>query len=110
MADIKIITEAMLENVSSFTDAVKPGDYVDEKIVDNFLGCVPPATHRANLIQCGEPYSSDWDEEKQQYMATYFTFSFDGSLWKYCGTCFLGKTGHRGAGSVDTLVCRKKKR
>ena len=92
------ITAAMLENSSSFTDAVKPGDYVEEAIVDNFLCCVPPATHLANLIQCGEPYSSDWDEEQQRYIATYFTFSFDGSCWKYCGTCFLGKTEHRPVG------------
>jgi len=100
MSNISIITEAMLANSSSFTNDVKPGDYVEEKIVDNFLNIVPPATHRGNLVQCGEPYSSAWDEEEQRYMATYITFSFDGSHWRYCGICFLGRAEHCGVGPV----------
>lgn len=98
MSETKIITEVMLANSSSFTDIVKPGDYIEEKIVDDFLGCVPPATHRCNLIQCGEPYSSVWDDEKQKYRATWLTFALDSSGWKYCGTCFIGETTHRISG------------
>lgn len=91
----KTITEKMLEGSDSFTAVVKPGDIVEEKIVYNFLGCVPPATHRSNLVQCGEPYSSAWDERKQEYRATFITFSLIGSEWQYSGTCFLGETAHR---------------
>ena len=102
MADVKVITTAMLEN-ASFTDIAKPGDFVEDEIADSFLGCVPPATHLVNLIQCGEPYSSAWNEESQSYSTTYLTFSFVGSMWKYNGTCFLGKTEHRDAqgGDID---------
>lgn len=99
MPDIKIITTSMLEN-KSFTDVARPEDFVEEAIVDYFLGCVPPATHRANLIQCGEPYSSNWNEKTQRHEATYISFSFDDSVWKYSGTCFLGQTEHRSTGGV----------
>lgn len=93
-----IVTQAMLEGSPSFPEAVKPGSYVEEKIVDYFLGCVPPATHRGNLIQCGEPYSSEWDDGSQKYRPTYFTFVPGGpeKSWKYCGTCFLGSRENRG--------------
>ena len=93
---MNIITERMLENTESFTGAVKPGSYVEESIVDNFLNVLPPATHRHNLIQCGEPYSSAWDKNEQKYRETYITFHHDGSLWQYVGTCFLGELTHRG--------------
>ena len=92
----KIITQEMLANTESFTEAVKPGSYVEDAIVDNFLNCVPPATHRHNLIQCGEPYSSAWDEDSQRYRATYITFSLSGLIWQYAGTCFIGETTHKG--------------
>ena len=93
---VKIFTQEMLENTESFTEAVEPGAYVEEAVVNNFLNCVPPATHRNNLIQCGEPYSSAWCEDKQKYRATYITFSLSGLIWRYSGTCFMGETTHRG--------------
>jgi len=102
MPSIPVITKVMLEGTSSFTDVAKPGDYVEEAIVDDFLCCVPPVTHQTNLMQCGEPYSSVWNEEKQRSMITYLTFSRDGSLWKYCGTCYLGETEHRGTSATHT--------
>jgi hypothetical protein len=96
MAEAIIITLDSLRDKRSFTSIAKPGDSVGNDIVDYFLGCVPPATHRRDMIQCGEPHSSDWDDEADGYKATYITFTFDGSVWLYAGICFLGKDEHRG--------------
>ena len=39
-----------------FEKAAKPGDLVDEEIVEEFVNCLPPTTLRGDLVQAGEPY------------------------------------------------------
>ena len=95
MGENKTVTMAMWETAGSITDIAQPGDYMEDDIVMSFLNCVPPATHRRDLIQCGEPYGSAWDEVKGTYRTTYMTFSLSHSGWRYNGACFLGETTHR---------------
>lgn len=44
-----------------FEKAAKPGDLVDEEIVEEFVNCLPPTTLRGDLVQAGEPYSHQYD-------------------------------------------------
>ena len=49
--------------VGDFEKAAKPGDLVDEEIVEEFVNCLPPTTLRGDLVQAGEPYSHQYDPE-----------------------------------------------
>jgi hypothetical protein len=80
--------------LGNFSDYCQPGDEVDEKVVDYFLNVVPPASHRSDLIQCGEPYSHELDE-KGKLRATFTTFAKLDGVWHYMGECFVGGTVHR---------------
>lgn len=80
----------------------KVGDAVAEDIVDYFANCVPPVTFRYGLLQAGEPFSHEPDENGH-YRATYTTFSRTGekddagrSIWLYNGCCFKGQADNRG--------------
>lgn len=88
----KVITYADWEAAGDFSKAAKPGDFVTEDIVEEFLNCVPPASHRAGYIQCGEPYSHQLDPETGRWQGTYSTFLKADEHWIYCGNCFIGKT------------------
>lgn len=78
--------------VGDFERAAKPGDLVDEEIVEEFVNCLPPTTLRGDLVQAGEPYSHQYDLETDQWRATYTTFAKVDGEWVYCGKCFVGKT------------------
>lgn len=69
---------------------LKVGDLVDEGFVDHFTNNLPPATHKANLIQLGEPFN------QVDGKATYPTLSYTGDGWAYMGNCFRGSTEARG--------------
>lgn len=63
------------------------GDAVDEEMADYFIGVLPPATWRADLIQIGEPYS---------HVAGRATFStlykpLGAQAWLYAGHCHRGE-------------------
>jgi len=63
------------------------GDAVDGEMFDYFLGVLPPATWRANLLQIGEPYS---------HIAGRETFStlykpLGAVHWLYAGHCHRGE-------------------
>lgn len=63
------------------------GDAVDEEMADYFIGVLPPATYRADLIQIGEPYS---------HVAGRATFStlykpLGAQAWLYAGHCHRGE-------------------
>lgn len=60
------------------------GDEVDEMMVEYFRDVLPPATHRSNLIQIGEPYSSVDDRE------TFSTIRQENGRWYYAGHCHRG--------------------
>lgn len=87
----RFITMPMWEEAGDFGCVAKPGDYVEESIVLEFLNCVPPATNSCDLVQCGEPYSHMLNLKTQKWSATYTTFAMDSQGWKYCGHCFLGE-------------------
>lgn len=91
----KVIT--MDDWTDSFSKIAKPGDYVEEKIVNQMRDCLPPACMRWNLLQVGEAYSHREDPNTKKWIATYPTFTkvVDG-IWKYCGNCFCGEVAERG--------------
>lgn len=81
-----------------FNEDFKPGEYVDQKIVDYFRDVLPPRSMGIGYLQVGEPYNHTPDQEGR-YRATYNTFTFTGeapNVWKYCGHCFAGEMKHRG--------------
>lgn len=76
----------------SIRDYLEIGDEVDQELVDYFVNVLPPATLRGDLVQMGEPYSHEPDENGK-YRATYLTFArerYSGN-WKYAGICFRGE-------------------
>jgi len=91
MSERKTITVEMRDNVDDFFSIVNPGDYVEESIVEDFLGLVPPASNSYGYMQYGEPYSHEWNNEKEAWQPTYITFSHERDKWVYNGHCFLGK-------------------
>ena len=79
----------------NFDDAAKVGDRVEEAIVDDFVNSLPPACMTHGYVQSGEPYSHEWDPEKEQYRPTFATFMKDGDHWIYLGHCFYKGTKHQ---------------
>jgi hypothetical protein len=61
------------------------GDVVDEALADYFLCVLPPACHRSNLIQIGEPYSVVAGR------FTYPTIEKTADGWVYRGHCYKGE-------------------
>lgn len=87
---MKHITSEMW--TSDFNTIADVGDSVDWEIVEEFLTCVPPATHTKHLIQCGEPYSHRDDHEDGLFKPTFSTFECVDGIWYYRGHCFRNKT------------------
>lgn len=89
--------------VGNFGDYCKPGDLVDEAIVDHFVNSVPPHLLRSTCTQAGEAYSSERDPETGKYRTTWTTFHREADgLWRYDGECFSGQNIHR-AGDTSRL-------
>ena len=90
--ELKLVTYADWEAAGSFEKAAQPGDSVEERIVDEFLNCLPPVRQERGFVQCGEPYSHEYDPEAGHWRATFATFQKRGEAWYYCGNCFAGKS------------------
>ncbi|OPZ65859.1 MAG: hypothetical protein BWY85_00218 [Firmicutes bacterium ADurb.Bin506] len=88
----RLVTYADWEAAGDFDKCARPGDYVEEDIVEEFLNCVPPASHKPGYIQCGEPYSHAHDPVTDRFRPTFATFHKPGDHWIYCGHCFIGQT------------------
>ena len=88
--------------VHTFGEYCKPGDLVDDEIVEHFVESVPPHLMRSSCTQAGEAYSSELDPETGKYRATWTTFHKEGDVWIYDGECFSGQNVHR-AGEVNRL-------
>ncbi|MDE7423953.1 MAG: hypothetical protein K2N51_09700 [Lachnospiraceae bacterium] len=72
-------------------DALKVGDLVEQEIVDELMGCLPPACMRNDCAQLGEPASHKPDKNGN-YKSTYATFKkVAEGIWEYCGDCFRGE-------------------
>ena len=74
-----------------FDSYVGIGNEVDEAIVDNFLGLLPPACHSSHLMQMGEP-NEHLPDEKGNFLPTFMTFEKVGGKWYYRGYCFHCET------------------
>lgn len=85
------VTMADWKRAGSFEHAAKPGDAVEDAIVEEFINCLPPRTFRESLVQCGEPYSFAKDPRDGKTKSTYGTFHRRGGVWYYCGNCFAGE-------------------
>ena len=88
----RIVTYADWEAAGDFGKAAQPGDYVEERIVDDMRDVLPPAKMERGFLQVGEPYSHEFDPETGHWRGTFPTFVKEGQNWKYCGNCFIGAT------------------
>ena len=84
----RIVTYADWEAAGDFSKAAQPGDYVEERIVDDMRDVLPPAKMERGFLQVGEPYSHEFDPETGKWRPTFATFKKDGQHWTYCGNCF----------------------
>ncbi len=69
----------------SYTDYVKPGDYVDQETFNYFMDIMPPASCRYEYryLQMGEPYGfCDLDGK---YIQTFLTFAGRNGKIYFCG-------------------------
>jgi hypothetical protein len=71
------------------------GDEVDEELVDYILCVMPPATHRSDLIQMGEPHSFVAGRE------TFTTVHCVNGTWRYAGHCHRGSNVEPGAAGAS---------
>ncbi len=89
--------------IGTFGDYCKPGDLVDEGIVNHFVNSVPPHLMWESCTQAGEPYSHERDPETGKYRATWTTFHREGpDTWRFDGECFSRENIHR-AGELSRL-------
>lgn len=89
---LRIVTYSDLEAAGDFNKAAHPGDYVEDRIVDDMRDLFPPVKMERGFLQAGEPYSHEFDPEAGRWRSTFPTFIKEGKNWKYCGNCFIGKT------------------
>ena len=94
--DVKTAQGWRQSGIENFGDYCRPGDLVDEEIVEHFVNCVPPHLMRSTCTQAGEEYSCERDPETGRYRPTYTTFHREGeNLWRYDGECFHGENVNR---------------
>ena len=71
--------------------AAKPGDYVEEAVVDAAMNCLPPICMSSACAQMGDPYGMRQDPTTGAWRSTYATFKrcldVSGILW----TLFFGR-------------------
>ena len=84
----KLVTYADWEAAGSFEKAASPGDYVEERIINEMRDCLPPACMDFGFLQMGEPHSHELDPDTGKWRPTFATFRKDGRHWTYCGNCF----------------------
>lgn len=97
---IKTLDDWRKSGLRTWEDFCKPGELVTEDIVDEFVNSVPPVTLRNGIVQAGEAYSTQPDENGA-LKNTYITFTYHDkdsagrSLWRFEGYCFVGQTNDR---------------
>lgn len=90
--ELKTLAGWYESDCGSFEAYCKPGELVDEDMVDYFLNILPPRAMRAGYIQAGEPYSTAMDPETNKTSGTYITFAkVRKGVWEYKGHCFPNK-------------------
>ena len=88
--EMRPVTYADWEAAEDFYKVAKPGDFVEERIVDTFRDSVPPVAMSCGCLQAGEPYDTRYDPKTGRWRNTYTTFVKKGFHWQYCGHCFIG--------------------
>lgn len=91
-AERKVLTMDDWRAAGDFTGFAKPDDPVEDAIVEEFVGCVPPTTCTGKLVQSGEAYDMRYDAKHDRWRSTYITFARRAGRWYYCGCCFAGET------------------
>lgn len=82
------------KRIYSLSDAtlLKIGDYVDDKWVNNVRDILPPAYCTSEIVQLGEPYSFELNQETGKYESIYATYrKITDGIWEYCGHHFKGR-------------------
>lgn len=74
----------------SLADYLQVGDEVDERMVDYFIGVLPPACMNSECVQMGEPYTHGMDNAGI-LRAKYLTLKRENGKWYYAGPCFKGQ-------------------
>lgn len=73
-----------------YMQALEPGDFVENEVIEDLMNCLPPACMRSSCFQFGEPVSHINGK------ALYHTFTcVDKDTWQYKGRCFRGKSQYR---------------
>lgn len=72
----------------SFSSLVRVGDMVDEQIVEEFRDCLPPVAYNGRYLQCGEPYTHEFNPKTRKWEPAFITFAKDVGVWVYKGICF----------------------
>lgn len=87
--ELKTIEGWQNSDCNSWGEYCKPGDLVDEGVVNYFLDIVPPLIIRTGYFQVGEPYSSAVNPKTMKSCETYATFLYIArGIWEYRGCCF----------------------
>ena len=96
--------EVLTQDTFSYETA-RPGDFVEQAVVDDAMNCMPPACMTGRCSQMGTPHSHRLDPQTGHWRATYATLKrcLDASgVWEYCGYCFQG--GNGGAGQRARIL------
>ena len=71
-----------------FTSWANIGDVVDEETVQHFRDCVSPIAYDAMYLQCGEPYTHEFNPKTRKWEPAFITFARELGSWVYKGICF----------------------
>lgn len=71
-----------------FTSWANIGDVVDEETVQHFRDCVSPIAYDAMYLQCGEPYTHEFNPKTRKREPAFITFARELGSWVYKGICF----------------------
>lgn len=71
-----------------FTSWANIGDVVDEETVQHFRDCVSPIAYDEMYLQCGEPYTHEFNPKTRKWEPAFITFARELGSWVYKGICF----------------------
>ena len=91
LLEIKTLEGWEKSKINTFDEYCKPGDIVDQNMVNYFLDLLPPLIFGEHYIQVGGAYNDILDKEDNLIKPTYMTFDKEDGNWIYKGNCFKGK-------------------
>lgn len=74
-----------------FADFCKPGDIVNQDIINYFINSLPPICIGENFVQAGGVFVHILDKGDNLFKPTYTTFEKEDGKWVYKGNCFARK-------------------